>query len=123
MAKKENNYNLNTISNVQICDACLDGAGGECHTPGCILWINRAPDIPIRGMIIGCGGQIVKKNSEHQDTHRVFKIADEHILKIEVLEQKLECLLGEIHLLKTEELEQDLECLLDEMKELKSKEA
>lgn len=31
-----------------ICSACLDGEGGECHTPGCILWINRAPDLPIR---------------------------------------------------------------------------
>lgn len=31
-----------------ICDLCLDGAGGECHTPGCALWINRAPDLPLR---------------------------------------------------------------------------
>lgn len=32
-----------------LCDLCLDGAGGECHTPGCALWINRAPDLPLRG--------------------------------------------------------------------------
>jgi hypothetical protein len=32
-----------------LCDPCLDGAGGECHSPGCALWINRAPDIPLRG--------------------------------------------------------------------------
>lgn len=31
-----------------LCDPCLDGAGGECHTPGCAMWINRAPDIPLR---------------------------------------------------------------------------
>lgn len=31
-----------------LCDPCLYGAGGECHTPGCALWINRAPDIPLR---------------------------------------------------------------------------
>jgi hypothetical protein len=31
-----------------VCTQCLDGAGGECHAPGCIFWINRAPDIPIR---------------------------------------------------------------------------
>lgn len=31
-----------------LCDPCLDGAGGECHTPGCALWINRAPDLPLR---------------------------------------------------------------------------
>lgn len=33
---------------IPMCDLCLDGAGGECHTPGCIFWINRAPDLPIR---------------------------------------------------------------------------
>lgn len=31
-----------------ICAACLDGEGGECHTPGCIMWLNRAPDLSIR---------------------------------------------------------------------------
>lgn len=36
---------------VPICSACLDGEGGECHTPGCILWISRAPDIAIRSML------------------------------------------------------------------------
>lgn len=30
-----------------LCDLCLNGAGGECHTPGCALWINRAPDLPL----------------------------------------------------------------------------
>lgn len=41
---------------VPICSACLDGEGGECHTPGCILWINRAPDLAIRSMLVehGC---------------------------------------------------------------------
>lgn len=34
-----------------ICDACLDGVGDECHTPGCALWMSRAPDIPIRDKI------------------------------------------------------------------------
>lgn len=32
---------------VVICDLCLAGAGGECHVPGCILWLNRAPDLPL----------------------------------------------------------------------------
>lgn len=31
-----------------LCSLCLDGAGGECHTPGCALWINRAPDLSLR---------------------------------------------------------------------------
>lgn len=30
------------------CKACLDGKGGECHTPGCVFWMNRAPDLPLR---------------------------------------------------------------------------
>lgn len=33
---------------VTICSACLDGEGGECHTPGCLFWLNRAPDLGIR---------------------------------------------------------------------------
>ena len=31
-----------------LCDPCIDGEGGECHTPGCSLWMNRAPDLSIR---------------------------------------------------------------------------
>jgi hypothetical protein len=42
-----------------LCDPCLDGMGGQCHTPGCALWINRAPDLPLRGnpfvTILTCG--------------------------------------------------------------------
>jgi hypothetical protein len=30
-----------------LCIDCLRGAGGECHVPGCALYMNRAPDIPI----------------------------------------------------------------------------
>ena len=30
-----------------LCDLCLNGAGGECYTPGCALWMNRAPDLPL----------------------------------------------------------------------------
>lgn len=33
-----------------LCVLCLAGMGGECHSPGCALWLNRAPDIPIRPM-------------------------------------------------------------------------
>lgn len=32
---------------VWMCEACIEGEGGECHTPGCVLWINRAPDMGI----------------------------------------------------------------------------
>lgn len=33
---------------IVLCDACLDGVGGECHVPGCALWMSTAPDVPIR---------------------------------------------------------------------------
>lgn len=32
---------------IYLCDECVIGAGGECHTAGCAMWINRAPDIPL----------------------------------------------------------------------------
>lgn len=35
------------LSTVQLCRRCMAGEGGECHTPGCSLWMNRAPDIPV----------------------------------------------------------------------------
>ncbi len=31
---------------ISICEACLDGVGEECHTPGCALFIH-AVDLPI----------------------------------------------------------------------------
>lgn len=36
-----------TTVELRLCDLCLSGAGGECHSPGCALWMNRAPDIPL----------------------------------------------------------------------------
>lgn len=33
---------------LHLCEPCLNGEGGQCHTPGCALWINRAPDLPLR---------------------------------------------------------------------------
>lgn len=38
------------FSLVQLCQRCLAGEGGECHTPGCGLWANRAPDIPVTAL-------------------------------------------------------------------------
>lgn len=32
---------------IYLCDLCIGGAGGECHVPGCALWLNRAPDMAI----------------------------------------------------------------------------
>lgn len=30
-----------------LCEACLDGEGEECHTPGCALYLHDSPGIPI----------------------------------------------------------------------------
>jgi hypothetical protein len=30
-----------------LCSLCLAGEGGQCHTPGCDLWMHAAPDIPV----------------------------------------------------------------------------
>lgn len=32
---------------IYLCDPCVRGEGGECHTPGCSLWMKRAPDVPL----------------------------------------------------------------------------
>lgn len=44
-----------------LCSSCLAGVGGECHTPGCALWMNRAPDVPIidkceSSVVLGASG-------------------------------------------------------------------
>jgi len=31
---------------IRICEACLNGEGQECHTPGCALWLHKV-DLPI----------------------------------------------------------------------------
>jgi hypothetical protein len=30
-----------------LCARCLAGDGGQCHTPGCALWMNQAPESPL----------------------------------------------------------------------------
>jgi hypothetical protein len=46
---------LTTVTLV-LCNACLGGEGGECHTPGCALWMNRAPDVPVLSYERPAGG-------------------------------------------------------------------
>ena len=38
---------------ISLCELCINGAGGECHTPGCALWMNRAPDLPVWAAMTG----------------------------------------------------------------------
>jgi hypothetical protein len=46
----EEAFALETVT-VTLCSGCIDGVGGECHTPGCALWISTAPDISIRDRV------------------------------------------------------------------------
>lgn len=32
---------------LDLCDLCIRGEGGYCHVPGCSMWMNRAPDLPL----------------------------------------------------------------------------
>lgn len=42
-----------TLVLLHLCEPCRTGEGGECHTPGCALWMNRAPDVPVDGRLLG----------------------------------------------------------------------
>jgi hypothetical protein len=57
---------LETLREVTLalCGACLSGEGGECHTPGCSFWMNRAPDLPLMLAADGsCGRLLVGQGS------------------------------------------------------------
>lgn len=32
---------------LDLCEGCISGQGGQCHTPGCILWIHDVDAIPL----------------------------------------------------------------------------
>jgi hypothetical protein len=46
MAREDEDVPLHQVT-LWLCELCLSGAGGECHVPGCALWMNRAPDLPV----------------------------------------------------------------------------
>jgi len=58
---------INVFDKIHLCDACLDGEGGECHTPGCALIYSRAPDIPIRQTLFDYGAKVVDQFEEFTD--------------------------------------------------------
>jgi len=71
-------YSVNRVE-FDLCDACLDAIGDECHTPGCILFLSRAPDLAIRDKIVLRGGFIrpwvaePKKKEETMGDERTSK--------------------------------------------------
>lgn len=42
---------LETVT-LTLCRECLTGAGGECHMPGCALWMGTAPDVSLIGRVV-----------------------------------------------------------------------
>lgn len=65
---------LNTVDGVSLCDLCLDGKGGECHTPGCLLYLLAdlrrralaAPPIAREEELVDFIAQIVVVTHNHQ---------------------------------------------------------
>lgn len=43
--RDDDDYPLHKVT-LNLCVACIDGVGDECHTPGCDLWLHSV-DIPI----------------------------------------------------------------------------
>lgn len=61
---------------IHLCELCLGGAGGECHVPGCALYLRRAPDIRLdkhwansrrRYAMAGKGKRRHRPDLEHED--------------------------------------------------------
>jgi hypothetical protein len=45
--ESEAKFALVKFYRIWLCELCVAGKGGECHSPGCALFLNRAPDIPV----------------------------------------------------------------------------
>lgn len=50
--------------NMIVCELCLAGMGGECHTPGCAFWLKSAPDLPLC-CEYNCGVSRMEFDSHH----------------------------------------------------------
>lgn len=67
---------------LNLCWHCRQGAGGECHTPECSLFLNRAPDVPVtatlsRDELIEAGADALATrlvNPEFGPTHFQLKM-------------------------------------------------
>lgn len=51
---------------IYLCDLCVAGAGGECHSPGCALWMNRAPDMALTPMPYGTLQPLPDENPQRE---------------------------------------------------------
>lgn len=53
---------------LRICELCLTGKGGECHVPGCVLWLNRAPDLALHPELYTLLDGVVAKSGKYIPT-------------------------------------------------------
>lgn len=64
---------------VLLCGRCRKGMGGECHTPGCALWMNRAPDVPVEpDPLLAAWADFMLKNEEDSQRRRRAKEYADH---------------------------------------------
>lgn len=57
MTNKVNEWAVHRYA-IYLCDACIQGIGQQCHSPGCALFLNRCPDIPVHVLPYGLCAQI-----------------------------------------------------------------
>lgn len=50
---------------INLCELCLQGAGEECHTPGCALFLHNSPGLPIAPEMY----EIVNKDNSKECVH------------------------------------------------------
>ena len=55
---------------VWICDDCVEGKGGECHTPGCLFFLMDAPTVSVKEIIEEQDIRYIKEQEEKVWNHR-----------------------------------------------------
>lgn len=63
---------------IRICQACLDGRGEECHTPGCALFLHKV-DLPIKRdsyVLVELDEWIPIERAKQEPAHAVFLVTN-----------------------------------------------
>ena len=80
---------------VNLCEMCLNGAGGECHTPGCVLWLNRGPDLALHPELIeDAGDEAAELVTLRAELARVRERALKHLVADEQVNATTEALVS-----------------------------
>lgn len=59
---------------LHICEGCIGGQGGQCHTPGCILWMHDVDAIPLNRDAITFHPEVEPKcGFDYMDDNEAFK--------------------------------------------------